>query len=207
MISPVKFETNSRSPTKVRLSSPGLSWASSVLLAAARIDAQHLPAGHLRRHDDSRSESNLTASGTPRSPVDPLRLTAFGIDAPDLVGRHQREVQQAVGSDLHRVGRRQILQQNARRAAVQIELHQPPAVAALVDEQPVLVDRDAVRAREVVAQHPRAPPVSRTLTRPSITSVAYRLPRASKATSSGAMMSPPLALIVSTSPLARRRAR
>ena len=45
------------------------------------------------------------------------------------------------------------------------------------------------------------PPVSSTLTRPSITSVAYRLPLGSKATSSGAMMSPPLALTVSSRPV------
>ena len=58
----------------------------------------------------------------------------------------------------------------------------------------------------VVAQHPGRPPVSRTLTRPSITSVANRLPLASNATSSGAMMSPPLALTVSTSPVSRSSA-
>ena len=45
------------------------------------------------------------------------------------------------------------------------------------------------------------PPGSRTLTRPSITSVAYRFPRGSKATSSGAMMSPPFALTVSSRPV------
>ncbi len=51
VISPVKLETNSRSPTKVQLSRPGVSWASTRLVAGAGIDAQHLPAGHLRRDD------------------------------------------------------------------------------------------------------------------------------------------------------------
>ena len=50
------------------------------------------------------------------------------------------------------------------------------------------------------------PSAARTLTRPSITSVAYRLPLGSKATSSGAMMSPPLALTVSSCPVSRSSA-
>ena len=50
------------------------------------------------------------------------------------------------------------------------------------------------------------PDASRRLTRPSITSVATRLPRESKAMSSGAMMSPPLALMVSIAPVSRSSA-
>ena len=38
-------------------------------------------------------------------------------------------------------------------AGAAIEFHQPSAVAAFVDEQPVLVHGDAVRAGQVVAQH------------------------------------------------------
>ena len=39
-------------------------------------------------------------------------------------------------------------------SAAQVELHQPSAIAALADEQPALVDGDAVGAGQVVAQHP-----------------------------------------------------
>ena len=44
------------------------------------------------------------------------------------------------------------------------------------------------------------PLASRTLTLPSMTSVAKRLPALSNATSSGAMISPPFGLMVSTCP-------
>ena len=102
------------------------------------------------------SASNLTESGTPRSPATRCGCAAVGIDAPDLVGAHHREVQQAVRADLHRVGRRQVLHQHPRRARRQVEFHQAAAVAAFADEQPVLMNGDAVGARHVVAQHPGA---------------------------------------------------
>src|ERR1700741_1160400 len=51
------------------------------------------------------------------------------------------------------------------------------------------------------------PAASRMLTRPSMTSVAYRLPSGSKATSSGATIAPPLALTVSNRPGPTARAR
>ena len=148
------------------------------------------------------SASNFTASGTPRSPTTRCGLAAVRIDPPDLVGAHHRVVEQAVGPDLHGVRHRQVLEQHARRAAVEVELQQPPADPAFVDEQPALVDGDAVGAGHVVAQDPGAgrPPRARSPGRP-VTSVAYRSPRASKATSSGATISPPLALIVSSSPV------
>ena len=153
MISPVKFETNSRSPTKVQVVQAGVQLGQHGLLAAARIDAQHLTAGHLGG-DDVALGVELHRVGHAEIARDPLRLTALsGSIAPDLVGRHQREVQQPVGPDLHGVGRRQVLQQDPRRAAAEVEFHQPSALAAFVDEQPTLVDGDAVRAGEVVAQH------------------------------------------------------
>ena len=48
------------------------------LLAAARIDAQHLPAGHLRG-DDEALRIELHRVGHAEVAGDPLRLTAFGI--------------------------------------------------------------------------------------------------------------------------------
>ena len=152
MISPVKFETNSRSPTKVRLSRPGFSWASTVCSPLRGIDAKHLPAGHLRG-DDEAVRVELHGVGHPEVARNPLRLTTFGIDPPDLVGHHQRVVQEAVGADLHGVGRRQILEQDPLGAGAAIEFHQPATLAALADEQPVPVHRDAVGARQVVTQH------------------------------------------------------
>ena len=51
MISPVKFETNSRPSTNVQLSRPGVQLGQHGLLAVARVDAQHLPAGDLGGDD------------------------------------------------------------------------------------------------------------------------------------------------------------
>ncbi len=73
-----------------------------------------------------------------------LRDTAVGIDAPDLVGAHHREVQQAVRADLHGVGRGQVARQHSGCPAVEVQLQQSPAVAAFTDEQPALVKGDAV---------------------------------------------------------------
>ena len=43
-----------------------------------------------------------------------------------------------------------------RRAAVEVELEKPSALAAFADEQPALVNGDAVGGRDVGAQHPGA---------------------------------------------------
>ena len=86
-------------------------------------------------------------------------------------------------------------------AAGQVEFQQPAAVTAFVDEQPALVHGDAVGAWQVVAQHAGAA-VRAERADPAVHHLGgVRLPSGSNATSSGAMMSPPLALTVSTRPV------
>ena len=111
------------------------------------------------------SESNFTESGTPRSPATrcgspaPVLLLASAlsgsmrqISLAPITGKYSKPV----GADFHRVGRRHVLQQHPRRAAVQIDFQQAPALAALADEQPPAWNGDAVCGRDVVAQHPGA---------------------------------------------------
>ena len=153
MISPVKFETNSRSSTNGEVVQSGIELGQHGLFTAARID--RAAPGRCRHlgGDDEAVGVELHRVRHAEVAGDALWLTAFGIDAPDLVGAHHREVQQPVGADLHGVGRGHVLQQDPRRAAVEVKLHQPAALAALADEQPALVHGDAVGAGQVVSQH------------------------------------------------------
>ena len=150
------------------------------------------------------SVSNLTESGTPSSvaTTSGAGIRAIDVDSPDLVGVHHREVQQAVGPELHGVGRRHVLQDHPGCRAIQGELQQPAAVPALADEQPVIVDGDPVGGRHVVKATPDTP-FSRALTRPFITSVAIS---AEEGDVIGSDDVAALGLMVSTDPVAMSRA-
>ena len=75
MISPVKLETNNRSPTNVQVVQARVQLRQNGLLAVARIDAQHLPAGHLGR-DDEALGIELHRVGNAEVARDPLGLAA-----------------------------------------------------------------------------------------------------------------------------------
>ena len=77
MISPVKFETNNRSPTKVQVVEARGQLRQHRLVAGARIDAQHLPAGHLGGHDEALGVE-LDRVGHAEVAGDPLRLPPSG---------------------------------------------------------------------------------------------------------------------------------
>src|SRR5262249_49146063 len=106
--------------------------------------------------DDAAARIELDGDRRAQIADHPLGRASFWTHPPDVVGSQQREVEKTVGPGLERVGQREILEQHARRAARQIELQQATLHAALVDEQSALVERDAIRARYVVAQHARA---------------------------------------------------
>src|ERR1700755_3062468 len=123
------------------------------LLAGARVDAQHLPAVHLGRHDVAR-RIELDRIRHAEAGGNGFGGTAVRVAPPDFVGAHHREVQQAVRADLHRVGGRDILQQYPRRATAQVKFEKAAAFPALADQQPTLVDGDSVGGRDIVAQYP-----------------------------------------------------
>ena len=72
-------------------------------LTALWIDAKHLARMPLGR-DDEALRVELHCIGRPEVPDNPLGCAAVRVDAPDIVGAHHRVVQQAIGTDLHRVG-------------------------------------------------------------------------------------------------------
>ena len=121
--------------------------------AATRVDTQHLSAGHLSRHDIA-PRVEFDRVWDTEIACDTLCFATIGVDAPDFVGAHHREVQETVRADFHRVGRGHVFQQYPRRPAGQVDFQQPPAFTTFTDEQPALVNGDAVGRRNIVAQHP-----------------------------------------------------
>lgn len=124
-------------------------------VAGARVDSEYLSGAHLRG-DDVALGVELQCDRNTEIAGDAFGFAAVRIDTPDVVGAERWVVQLAVRADLEGVGQLETLDEHLRCAAVEVDFHQASVGAALVDEEPALMEGDAVDAGEVVAQQARA---------------------------------------------------
>jgi hypothetical protein len=201
VIEPVKLDTNSRPSTNVQLSRPGVSWA-SIRCSPVRGSMRSTCPVATCVETMNPSASNLTESGTP-SPVAtvsgaPPSGSMRQISLAPITGKYSRPSgpnSMALGDGTFSSRMRGGPPARSNSISLPPSRHSPMNSRPSWNVMPFADGTSSLSTRVV-------PPDSRTLTRPSMTSVANRLPLGSKATSSGAMMSPPLALTVSSSPVA-----
>ena len=127
--------------------------ASTVLLAGARIDAQHLAGADLGR-DDEALRVELDRIGHAQVLRDHLGLAAVEAHPPDLVRPLRGEIELAVRPDFEGVGHRHVVEDHPRFAGRLVEFADPPAHAQFAGDHPVLVGRHRVRHRYVAVEHP-----------------------------------------------------
>ncbi len=117
--------------------------------AALYVEAQNLAAGALGRKQ--RALAVEFDRGRHRHVGgEDFRLAAFELDAPDFVGADCGKVDIAVGTDIQRVGQRQVLRDFSRRATVGEQFEHASVVTAFVHKEAIAPLRNAVGGRHVV---------------------------------------------------------
>ena len=195
MISPVKFETNNRPSTNVQVVQAGVQLRQHGLLAVARIDAQHLPAGHLGG-DDVAVGVELHRSRARRDRPRPVA-------ARRLRGRCARSRwRPSPGSTAARRGRppwrwataRSPAGPAARRRRGRVPSAVRPSRHSPMNSRPWCTVMPLAQGRS--SRSTRVWPSCRSDADPAVHHLGgVQRAVGSKATSSGATMSPPLALI------------